>query len=378
MKKRFLSALLAMAMVLTMLPMSAFAATGDPEITTVGYSKDAAGAGEAIGAVLDEIRDSHSWTSDCDKQTMYIAVQGLTADTNYNVKVSDSSGVIWQNKEALVAKAGKDGDHNIVFYFTFNQESKDNQNASVADKAVAAGKYTIALVDANGNPVKVNDVAVTKEVELVADGDDFKVKEEGEEPAQKTPIKSVAITMNGEIEKGAALPEVKVVTDPAEAATATVSSWKQGETAVDAANVNKTAGTYTATFAVVAGEAHELTANTTYTVNGKTVAADALTAELVVKAAQPKMFAGLSMDAATAVADIKAATGLTATLDDEPAKNLLWFVMSGLEPGEYTLSMKNSKNVEVLNGNSVAYDQRNLNITVDESGKYLKDRKSVV
>ena len=83
------------------------------------------------------------------------------------------------------------------------------------------------------------------------------------------------------------------------------------------------------------------------------------------------MFAGLSLDAATAVADIKAATGLTATLDDEPAKNLLWFVMSGLEPGEYTLSMKNSKNVEVLNGNSVAYDQRNLNITVDESGKYL-------
>lgn len=223
MRKRLLSALLAMAMVLTMLPMSAFAA-GTPEITGIGYAEKAADAGTAIAAILDEIRTTHSWTSDCDDQTMYITVQGLEAATKYNVKVSDSQGQIWTNKTALESKTGKNGDNNLVIYFTFNQASKENPNASVAERAVAAGEYTVALVDESGNAVEVEGVAVTKKVELEADGKGgFKVKDNT--PAQKEKITAVDVKMTTTaIEVGGTLPVPTVETTPADAATVAV-AW---------------------------------------------------------------------------------------------------------------------------------------------------------
>ena len=55
MRKRLLSALLAMAMMLTMLPMSAFAAPTEVDLTA-GFEMEAAEAEKALGIVRDDVR----------------------------------------------------------------------------------------------------------------------------------------------------------------------------------------------------------------------------------------------------------------------------------------------------------------------------------
>jgi len=180
MRKRLLSALLAMAMVLTMLPMSAFATgeTGGGETATIGtleagFEMEAAKAEEKLG--IDRTKGEPStW---CDPKTMYVLIKGVALDDKYTLKVTHtkengSSEDVYTEPQFTVAQSSVDRGFSRV-YFSFDKTTKpDGETHSTATIDLAAGVYTFSVTkDGVEEPL-------TTSIELVEENGSFKVKEE--------------------------------------------------------------------------------------------------------------------------------------------------------------------------------------------------------
>ena len=180
MRKRLLSALLAMAMVLTMLPMSAFATgeTGGGETATIGtleagFEMEAAKAEEKLG--IDRKKDdSSTW---CDPKTMYVLIKGVALNDKYTLKVTHtkedgSSEDVYTEPQFTVAQSSVDRGFSRV-YFSFDKTTKpEGETHSTATINLAAGVYTFSVTkDGVEEPL-------TTSIELVEENGSFKVKEE--------------------------------------------------------------------------------------------------------------------------------------------------------------------------------------------------------
>ena len=253
MRKRLLSALLAMAMMLTMLPTAAFAA----EIAEVAITLDTTEL--KVGDKLPEATvDTNGATVETkwfkDGETDALTAETFEAEGTYKAEVTITPG-----NEDSWASAGVE--------YTLNGST---EKATLTD-----GKATIENVTVAAAPA-----------------------------GEKTEITAVEITMDTTaIKVNGALPEATITTTPANGADVTV-AWTDSENQnVDAADVVKTAGTYTATFTVEPKANFELAEGVTYKVNNTDATAGELKATLIVEEVEVKPVlqdAGFDMDAAKA------------------------------------------------------------------------------
>ncbi len=113
--------------------------TGESYIHGAGYKAESADAKTAIeamkadmGRALDDVE-----TSDVDIKTMYVGLNNLEESAEYSVKVLKADGTeVDLSNTSMEYTAAKD---EVVFYWTFNQESANAATEDVVD----GGVYTI-------------------------------------------------------------------------------------------------------------------------------------------------------------------------------------------------------------------------------------------
>ena len=161
MKKRIVSSIMCLAMLLSLLPGAAFAAstTPEPKIESVGYAELGATANNEITTALNAARGVQAGTNnaanvtDCDKQTMWAILTGLDTKNQYQFTLKHGSDTITISEDQ--AKTGKigpglpftvtEGQKGVIgIYWTFNQNA-DKTNGTVASKAIAVGDYIFQL-----------------------------------------------------------------------------------------------------------------------------------------------------------------------------------------------------------------------------------------
>ncbi|MCI8827976.1 MAG: S-layer homology domain-containing protein [Ruminiclostridium sp.] len=248
MKKRIVSSIMCLAMLLSLLPGAAFAAstTPEPKIESVGYAELGATANTEITTALNAARGDQADTNnaanvtDCDKQTMWAILTGLDTKNQYQFTLKHGSDTITISEDQ--AKTGKigpglpvtvtEGQKGVIgIYWTFNQNA-DKTNGTVASKAIAVGDYIFQLQVGKPTPS-----------EKTTDFEDV-------QGATKTlSIGSVKIGTDG-VETFYKQGTVVTLTPPASEGGKVFDGWKASDNStVPASNqitVGKTAVTYTA------------------------------------------------------------------------------------------------------------------------------------
>ena len=257
MKKRIVSSIMCLAMLLSLLPGAVFATetaentegTGTsktPEIYSVGYAELGATANTEITTALNTARGVEAGANgaanvtDCDKQTMWAILTGLDTKNQYQFTLKHGDDTITISEDQ--AKTGKIGpglpftvtDEQkgvIGIYWTFNQDA-NKTNGTVASKAIAVGDYIFQLQV--GKPTSSEKTTEFEDVQ----------------GATKTlSIGSVKIGANG-VETFYKQGTVVTLTPPASEGGKVFDGWKASDNSTVPANnqvtVGKTAVTYTA------------------------------------------------------------------------------------------------------------------------------------
>ena len=177
MKKRIVSSIMCLAMLLSLLPASAFAA-GETAVTlTPGFEATADAANTALG-INKGTDPSSAW---CDPNTMYMKINNAVVGDKYTVKVTTGTSTeVWSEAQFTATKAS------AKVYFAFGAKQDGH---SISDATLAAGNYTFTVTREQANGAIST---LTSVLTLEADGDSFKVKD-GVTPTTKT----VAFTETG-------------------------------------------------------------------------------------------------------------------------------------------------------------------------------------
>ncbi len=192
MRKRLLSALLAMAMMLTMLPTAAFA-TG--EAVVAGLSADSATAIRDIKEATQ--KDATNLLKDEEAENLlWFVVTGLTAENKYSISMKNG------DKEVLTANAitylspnenrifKAEGTGHLI-YVSMDQASEDGATGQVNSTSLGNGaeaaEFTVSISSATGDDGKetVGDVVATTKIKLQKkDGKWVQVVDETQEPEE--------------------------------------------------------------------------------------------------------------------------------------------------------------------------------------------------
>lgn len=167
MKKRFLSALLAMAMVLTMLPTAAFA-TG--EAVVAGFSANANDAITDIDTATKLNAQSVLGSEDAEN-LLWFVVTGLTAESKYSLSVKNGEKEILtkyaisyedsENTDRVFTAAGA----NHLIYVSLDEFSEDGESGQINSTALGDGsvatELTVNVYGFENNTVGTKAIATT-------------------------------------------------------------------------------------------------------------------------------------------------------------------------------------------------------------------------
>ncbi len=121
-------------------------------IASVGFQADAEAANSAINEIIKGLDGTAGSVTDCDANTMYIALTKRTSaddQQGYDVKVTNEAGeTVYTETIAANETAG-------VLYFTF-----ESNGGSHAEKALASGTYTVSLLK-SGWTDPINTMTIT-------------------------------------------------------------------------------------------------------------------------------------------------------------------------------------------------------------------------
>lgn len=121
-------------------------------IASVGFQADAEAANSAINEIIKGLDGTAGSVTDCDANTMYIALTKRTSADDkqgYDVKVTNEAGeTVYTETIAANETAG-------VLYFTF-----ESNGGSHAEKALASGTYTVSLLK-SGWTDPINTMTIT-------------------------------------------------------------------------------------------------------------------------------------------------------------------------------------------------------------------------
>ena len=194
MRKRLLSALLAMAMMLTMLPTAAFAADegeGGEAAATVtleaGFEMEAAKAEEKLGITKGD--DSSAW---CDPKTMYLKINNAQDGDKYKVEVTKGQEKIWtepQKGDGFTFNQSTAGERRFArMYFAFGEDPNDGgEHSLVSEEKLGAGEYTFTVTRTPKDAQEAETLTTT--IELVSDNNGgYQVKDPVVEPEVPTVV----------------------------------------------------------------------------------------------------------------------------------------------------------------------------------------------
>ena len=211
MAKKFLSALLAVLMVISMVPMAAMAegvtAETVPSLALVAYpvGDDAA---TALQKVLNLDSKPTLSVAETSNNILWFAFSGLGSGDKYSLSMKDAAGkellgeaYIDYNKDGGPYKTFFDGSSKYV-YVSLDEAKKDGKDAQVNKDVLAAGRYTVTLK----NESKSREVASTA-ITLRKDGTNEEPKWSGSSDVNAGNIKFDAVETTGGI-GGALLSEL--------------------------------------------------------------------------------------------------------------------------------------------------------------------------
>lgn len=352
MKKKFLAGLLSLAMLLTLLPVGAFAAeaisgtiTAEPDTVTAVLSSASADPDFTYTVTLggyalpdaDQAADSTKDVTLTLPQTVDGTTTNYTSTVTLTYKVADdvaswelptdqisfasgdpSTELLKATVAGTVATAAPTEVTAVAVTLTttgltvastlpqattetvgVNLDTvwKSNNGAEVTEFA-EAGTYSaeITVTAADGYKLADNVTYTLNEAEAtVTNGVLTATAEVGEATAAPTEIKSIAVSVAPDgLTIGEALPDTATVTtDPATTGVVTVKSLAWTKDGTEATG-NVTAGTYTATIVLEIAETHTAASDIAYTIDGTTATSTeetiTLTKEYTVEASAPKEY----------------------------------------------------------------------------------------
>ena len=218
MKKRFLSALLAMAMVLTMLPMSAFAVDGGGATQEPTLDKLYVGLSESMADLKKDIKDETGLDatveeSDTAQNLLWFVMTDLAAKDTYQLSVQHNNAEILTknaisyeepSEDGKIGQFTPDGAKHLLFV-SLDQNSENGQINSEAIKSAEANAeielvVTINHVETATQPeTKATELYATKTIKITksSDGKWSLVKEPVTPPADEAAIGELKFFADG-------------------------------------------------------------------------------------------------------------------------------------------------------------------------------------